>query len=84
MVDGIHSDTNIANHFKNKYNTLYNIITLHSILMDSLRNRIGLSVRTSCNADSNNYIHNINHPFIVRFLIGLDFPLITFLLRECE
>ena len=57
MVDGIHSGTNIANHFKNKYNTLYNSVTSNSTLMDSLRNRIELSVHTNCNADSNNYIH---------------------------
>ena len=57
VVDGIHSGTDIANHFKNKYNTLYNSVTSHNTLMDSLRNRIELSVHTNCNADSNNYIH---------------------------
>ena len=57
MVNGIHSGTDIANHFKHKYNTLFNIVTSHSTLMDSLRNMIELNVHTNCNADSNNYIH---------------------------
>ena len=57
VVDGIHSDTDIANSFKNKYNTLYNSVTVHSTFMDSLRNRIELSVHTNCNADSDNDIH---------------------------
>ena len=57
VVDGIHSGTDIANHFKNKNNTLYNSVQSHSTLMDSLRNRIELSVHTNCNADSNNDIH---------------------------
>ena len=57
VVDGFHSGTDIANHLKNKYNTLYNSATSHSTLMDSLRNRIELSVHTNCKADSNNYIH---------------------------
>ena len=47
VVDGIHSGTDFANHFKNKYNTLYNRITSHRTLMDSLRNRIELSVHTN-------------------------------------
>ena len=57
MVDGIHSGTDIANHLKNKYNTLYNSVTSHGTLMDSLRNRIELSVHTNFNGDSNNDIH---------------------------
>ena len=56
LVDGIHSVTDIANHFINKYNTLYNSVTSHNTLMDSLINRIELSVHTNCNADSNNDI----------------------------
>ena len=56
MVDGIHSDTDITNYFKNEYHTLYNSVTSHSTLMDSLRNRIELSVHTNCNADCNNNI----------------------------
>ena len=57
MVDDIQSGTAIANYFKNKYNTLYNSVTSHSTLMDSLRNRIDLNVHTDGNADSNNDIH---------------------------
>ena len=57
MVDVIHSGTYIANHFKIKHNTLYNSGTLHSTLMDSLRNRLDLNVHINYNADSNNGIH---------------------------
>ena len=38
-------------------NTLCNSVTSHSTLIDSLRNRIDLSVHTNCNADSNNDRH---------------------------
>ena len=57
VVDGIHSGTDIANHFKNKYNTLYNSVTSHITLIDSLRNRVELSVHTNCNANYNKDIH---------------------------
>ena len=57
VVDGIHSGTDIANHFKNKYITIYNSVTSHSTLINSLGNRIELNVHTNCNADSNNCIH---------------------------
>ena len=57
VVDGIHRGTDITNHFKNTYNTLCNSVTSYRTFMDSLRNRIELSVHTNCNADFNNDMH---------------------------